>query len=340
MKNFTKNAYIAVAVAIFLSACSGGGSATSSAPAAVPVPTPADLQTSVAATTYSSTSAEYAFVSSLNTFRSQVGLGLLAQNALLDKSAQNHLQYILANDVLNGGTVDMPATDPSTGRSTFHIENSANKGFTGVQEINRAAFVGYTGGYVGEEVTFAGGKGGKIAFESLASTIYHRAGLMMQGVRHVGVAAGQDASQTVTIEIGYDKPQANAGDFFGVYPANNQSGVGFHTGVESPNPFPDLSTSNADFPTKTGYPVSVMVKDNAILEVSDFIISEAVSGQQLASRIMTKNTDPNKYLGLNIAFLVAKEPLKPSTIYKVSFSGKVNNVVVIKTWQFTTQTSI
>lgn len=342
MKSLNKNTLVVLAVAALISGCGGGGGSSTPTPAPVPAPvptptpTPSDLQTSVAALTYTSTSAEYAFVSSLNAFRSSVGLGLLAQNTFLDKSAQNHLNYIVSNDVLNGGTVDMRSYDPKTGRSMFHIENSSNQLFTGVEEQARASFVGYAGTYVGEEVSFGGGKGGKVAFDSLASAIYHRAGLMFQAPRDVGVAAGQDRSQTITFEFGHAKAQVNSSDFFGAYPADNQTGVGLHAGVEAPNPFPDLSTSNDDFPTKTGYPVSVVVQDLAKLEVVAFTITEAGSTVPLAARLMTKENDPNHYLASNVAFLVASAALKPNTSYSVTFSGRVNNAVVNRNWKFTT----
>jgi uncharacterized protein YkwD len=341
-----KNTSIAFAVIALLAGCGGGGGGTAATPPPVvstptppPAPTiiPANIQTSVAALTYASGSPEFSFVSALNQFRAQVGLGLLAQSALLDKSAQNHLKYVIANDAANGGSVNMRSNDTATGRSMFHIESAGNPFFTGVQELDRAKVVGYTGAYVGEELAFGGGKGGDAAVASLTSTIYHRAGLMIQGIRDVGVAVGQDGSQSFTVEFGYTEPQSNASDFVGVYPADNQLGVGFSAGVETPNPFPELSTSNADFPTKTGYPVSVLSKDNTTLEVLTFTLTEAGSSTPLAARILKKDNDPNKYLSANAAFLVANAALKPNTLYTASFSGRVNNVLVTKSWKFTTK---
>ncbi|WP_167541077.1 CAP domain-containing protein [Janthinobacterium agaricidamnosum] len=334
-------------IAISLAACGGGGGSDSSSPssppvAVVPAPpttpvvTPGDLQTSVPALTYAANSPEFAFVTELNQFRQQVGLGLLAQNAMLDKSAQNHLQYVLTNDVLKGGTVDMRTFDPVTGRPMFHIEAASNPNFTGVQEWDRAKSAGYSSAYVGEELAFGGGKGGQAALSTLTKTIYHRAGLMVQGDREVGIAVGQDSSQTFTLELGYVTPQSNASDFLGVYPAANQTGVGRYTGVETPNPFPDLSTSTDDFPTKTGYPVSVATKEGTTLEVITFTITEAGATAPLDARLMTKDNDPNRYLTSNIAFLVAQGTLKAKTTFSVKFSGRVNNVVVNKNWQFTT----
>ena len=94
---YAKHTVVGVAVTIFLAACGGGGggstsgtptAATPSTPAqpSAPVVTPADLQNSVPALTYSADSQEFIFVTALNQFRQQVGLGLLAQNAQLDHS--------------------------------------------------------------------------------------------------------------------------------------------------------------------------------------------------------------------------------------------------------------
>lgn len=215
MKN-VKHIALAASVSILLAACGGGGGGSTSAPApsapptgnvpSTPTVTPADIQTSVAPLTYSAASDEFAFVTAFNQLRQQVGLGLLAQNALLDKSAQNHLQYVVTNWDVNGGTVNMATNDPITGRSMFHIEQADKPGFTGVQESDRARVAGYNGIYVGEEGSFGGGKGGKVAFDSLSRTIYHRAGLMAEAVRDVGIAVGKDASQTMISKSATRKP--------------------------------------------------------------------------------------------------------------------------------------
>jgi uncharacterized protein YkwD len=346
-----KTSVTAVAVALFLAACGGGGGSDApastpvaatptppvSTPAPTPVVTPADIQTSVPAFTYAATSEEHKFVTLYNQFRAQVGLGLLAQNPLLDKAAGNHLAYVVKNNANTGGTVNMSAVDPITGRVWFHVEQSDKPLFTGVQEMDRAKSVGYAGTGVGEQVAFGGGKGAQETFDSVASTIYHRAGLMFEEKGEIGVAVGQDPSQTFVYVTGHQKPQVNASDFFGVYPAAGQSGVGLHTGVESPNPFPDLSTANADFPTKTGYPVTAMSKEGTTLQVLSFTLTEAGSATALDARIMTKDNDPNRYLPSNFAFLAAKAPLKVGTTYTAKFSGRANNVLVNKEWKFTTR---
>lgn len=349
MKNFNRT-LVAATIAIFVTACGGGGGSSQAGSQVGTTPTlpvtpttpiepaviPGQLQTSVPALTYAAASEEFAFVTAFNDFRRKLGLGLLAQSSLLDKSAQNHLQYVVTNDVNYGGAVDMNAIDPATGRPMFHIETVGKPLFTGVTELDRAKAVGYAGFYAGEFGTVGGGKGAALAFETLVRTVYHRAGLMFQGPTDIGVAIGKDASQTFVVEFGYAKEQFNASDYLGVYPADNQSAVGLFTGGEVPNPFPDLSTSNADFPTKTGYPVSVTSKEGTTLQVVSFTITEAGASSPLDARLMTKDNDPNHYLQANVAFLVAKATLKPNTTYSVVFSGRVNNVVVNKNWKFTT----
>ena len=344
--NSFKKTVSAIAVSVALAACGGGGGTASApaspAPAPVPSPaptpsaTPANLQLTVPALTYATVSAEYAFVSGLNQFRESIGLGLLAQNDLLDKAAGNHLQYVNKNSTEYGGPVNMAVIDPGTHRSQYHIENSAYPLYTGVQELERARFAGYSGEYVGEELTFAGGKGGKVALESLVATVYHRAGLMIQSVRDVGVSVGSDQSQTVVLEMGLKSRQTNASNFVGVYPADKQTGISLHTYVETPNPFPELSTATDDFPTKTGYPVSVVVKEGVALEVQSFIMTESGAAAPLAGRVLTENSDPNRLLSSNVAFFIASSKLKPNTTYTVTFAGKADNVAIAKNWSFVT----
>lgn len=347
--NYIKRTAVATSVSILLAACGGGGGGSSSAPASAsnpvttpstPVVTPANLQTTVPAFTYASNSQENVFATNLNQFRQQIGLGLLAQNEKLDASATAHLAYVIANNVSYGGTVNVSAIDPATGNPYFHEEQANLKGFTGVLPADRNKAAGYTGQFgSSEEGAYGGGHGSALALSSLIATVYHRQGLMAQSLSEFGVAVGTDPSQTVVLEMGATTMQSNASDFLGTYPTDKQTGVGLHAMVESPNPFPDLSTSNTDFPTKTGYPVTVESKEGSTMEVVSFTITQVGSATPLDVRLLTAATDTLRRLPSNIAFIVAKAPLTPNTTYQVAFSGRVNNVVVTKNWSFTTGTN-
>lgn len=339
---------VSAAFMTLVSACGGGGGGTASTPTApttpttptgptAPIVTPGDTQTTVPALTYAATSQEYAFVSALNTFRSQVGLGLLAQNAKLDTASANHLGYLLTNDINNGGTVNLNTIDPTTGRSMLHSENGALPKFTGVQEADRAKFASYDGSYTGEEVTFGGGQGGAVALGTLVQTVYHRAGLMLQNVREIGAAVGTDKSQTVVMELGLKTNQSVASDYVGVYPTDGQTGIALHAYVEAPNPFVELSTANDDFPTKTSFPVSLSVVTGNTLNVTSFTVTEAGQSTPMDARLLIRANDPNAYLTGNVAFLVAKTPFKSNTVYTVKFSGTNNGANLTKQWSFTTK---
>lgn len=333
-----KNSLVAIACATFLAACGGGGGSTSTSgtttppvvtPPVVVVP-PADLQTTVPVPTYAATSQELAFFNAYNDFRSQMGLGKLKQDVKLDQANQNHLAYILANTDL-----DLAAIDSKTQRPIFHIEDPVRPKFTGVTEKERAAFTNYGGLYVGESGSFGEGAGAVPALNALIATVYHRAGLMFQSPRDIGLAIGNDTHQTVVMTFGYvSTGQRNASDFFGAYPADKQAGVPLTAQLETPNPYTDITYS--DYATKTGFPINVVAADNAVIAVTSFTVKEAGATAPLDARLMTSANDPNKYLTSNIVFLVSKSAFKPNTTYNVAFTGTVDGKAVTKAWSFTT----
>src|SRR5471032_1381663 len=186
-----------------------------------PTVTPGNLQTTVPTPTYTAGSQELAFFTAYNAFRQAEGLGLLAQNTKLDTADKNHLKYHFTNTDLNFQSID-----PATGRPLFHIEDPKRPNFTGVQELDRANFAQYGGIYVGESGTYGSGQGAVAALNLLLGGVYHRAGLMFQGPKDFGIAIGTDALQTTVMTFGFvTTRQSNASNYFGFYPAANQTGV-------------------------------------------------------------------------------------------------------------------
>jgi uncharacterized protein YkwD len=327
----------AVACAFLLAACGGGGGGNGASTAPVtpvtpPVVTPpaSDIQTSVAAPTYAAGSQELAFFTIFNDFRSKLGLGLVAQNTKLDAADQNHMKYLMTNT-----DVDFSAVDPKTGRPYFHLEDPARPNYTGVTELDRAKFTQYPGVYVGEFGAYGKGQGAAVAITDLIATVYHRSGLMFQFPREVGIAVSNDPNQTIVVTLGYQTTmQYNASNFFGTYPADKQTNVPRVAYIETPNPFPDVAY--ADFNTKTSFPINVVSEASTTLAVTSFTVTEAGQTAAHDSRLLTKDTDPNKQLAANTAYLVGKSPFKANTTYNVSFTGTVNGAAVAKTWSFTT----
>jgi len=293
-----------------------------------PATSTSNLQTTVPTPTYAVGSAELTFFNTLNDFRSKLGLGLLAQNAKLDKASSNHLVYVLANLDLN-----MLALD-ANGSPVFHSEDPSRTGYTGITPADRVRVTQYAATYVGEEGGF-GVPGTALA--NLIATVYHRNGLMLQTPRDIGLAFGGSATQTYVIEEGYESTaQSNAADFFGSYPADKQTGVPLSMAVESPTPFIDITY--ADYASKTSFPINVVSEASTTLVVNSFSVTQAGATTPLSVYQLNSSTSAQdkRYLGKNTAFIVGKVAFRPNTTYNVSFSGTVNGTTVNKNWSFTT----
>jgi uncharacterized protein YkwD len=121
----------ALALTGLLSACGGGGGASSPVASAsgTTSTTPATAipaGTTQATPTYAAGSVQLAMFNQINAYRQTCGFPAVPQNTLLDRSAQNHADYM----VLNGKQV----TDD---------EVQGKPGFTGVDYLARAVSVGW-----------------------------------------------------------------------------------------------------------------------------------------------------------------------------------------------------
>lgn len=329
----------------------GGGSSGEKSPVAtnptVPVvpPTPtapteptltaqsARLQAAVAPT-YAPGSSEAKAFQKLNAFRTVQGLGPVNQNANADIAAKNHAAYVTTNQ---------------SGASP-HDEVVGKPGFTGVDVLSRLIAAGYpaTGAteVIAFSIMFPSDEGS--AIDNLANTVYHRAAMMNQGMTAVGIAP-ENSESPLYVNIGRTTPQLNAGDYVGVYPANNQTGVWLSHSVESPNPFyQEMEMTQENMCTKTSTPVSLTSEASTTLNVTSFTVTEEGQTAPLDARLITKatSTQDNTYLTPNIAFLVGRASFKPNTKYNVRFVGKATGAAtgtaaglpIEKSWNFTTGT--
>ncbi len=330
---------IALALSMALSGCGGGGgggSSTSSAPSTPVAPsTPpavvANLQ--VAATpTYATTSEEFNYFTAVNAFRSAEGLGPLNQNKYYDIASAAHANY----ENLNAGTL-----------GASHGEVSGYAGFTGNNPLDRVQAVGGTAFVVEEEEGIAdtiGAVGSGAVFASqLINSVYHRAGLIYQGLTEMGVSIGiTNAQYTSVSDLGFTTQQVNAGTYFGVYPTDGLTGVGLHAHPELPDPYP----AGIDVATQTGYPINVASQESTTLTVTTFTVTEQGSTTPLSATLIT-SSDPNLTGNNNLAFLVANAAFAPNTTYTVNFVGTItgtatgiaNGIPVNQQWSFTTGTT-
>lgn len=334
-----------VFIAIAIAGCGGGGSSTEqsstpTSPTATPNPSlpvaniqEASLQTAVTPTYAAGSYSEIAF-NQLNSFRTAQGLGPLNQNANIDIAAKNHQDYVRIN----------------VGGSDPHSETAGNPGFTGLTPKDRMIAAGYPAIASSEVIAFSVQypDPNASAITNLINGLYHRAGMMTQGLTSVGMAP-EDTNNPLYIDMGYTKAQINAGNYVGVYPIHGQTGVWMVHSVESPNPFyQEMEMSLANMCAKTSSPVSIASEASTTLNVTSFTITEAGQSTPLDVRLFTKATSKqdNTYLTSNVAFVVAKAPFKPSTTYTVHFVGKAvgsatgttDGLAIDKVWSFTTGT--
>lgn len=307
-----------VAMLVALTGC-GGGSESTATSAQSPA-TPSNPQTNMPAPTYAAASSQLAVYNEIKAFRTALGLGELRQDAALDQAATAHVNYILQNQDINFGALDV------TGNPVIHGEESTRPGFTGATPSLRAQAAGY-GSQQATEVISAGTS----AVELLVASVYHRQALMLQNYTDFGVGVGSNLGKTTVIMFGAKTTQAVPATYLGTYPGNGQTGVRRNHAEEVPNPYPDV----------TGYvsqqmanPVSVSGPIGTQLIVNSFTITEAGQAATISARVLSNANDSR--VERHNAFLVANGILKANTTYTVSFTGSVNGTTISKVWSFTT----
>lgn len=337
-----KFALTIIAASIVLSGCGGGGGGSapvSDTPAAVvppaPVPDPTVLQTTVPTPSYAAGSFELAAITSLNQARTTYGVGLVAENPLLNTAANNHAQYILARFQAGDYT------------AATHTEDATKPGFTGVTVSDRVAFAKYGASISGENlastiaVDGVASDPGSVAVESLLSGPYHRFALL-DGWRDVGFGhtsirlPGEGGIRhTVVIDSAVsltNQAQAPASGWLGLWPVDKATGVLYSFAGESPDPIPANNGACA------GYPVSVQAKAGMTLTTVAFTLTESSTGQLVSSQLSTQSTDKNPVLArASTAYLIPFTPLKLNTQYTAHFVGTNNGVAIDKVWTFTTR---
>lgn len=364
---------VVFALALGLSACGGGGGGSSSAPvvpvAPVPVVPPVTASpwkgvvTSVPTPTY--TGDKLLAFNLLNSLRAATGVGLLAQNPALDKSAANHVNYLFnyPNFYLNG--------------VSFHSEVVGNLGFTGTTPQARATAAGYVGlvsedgiastGNVSSNTIGATGWGDLEVHTLINNTVYHRFSLLSSWT-DVGISVVSDnlnPTNTFTvINIGNasELPLGQLPAAPVVYPYPNQVKVDttFIPVSETPNPAPDLGTYAN--PIAVGLPVTISLDSTSLLGsgmqkinasdvvISTFTLTAQGSAAPTSARIITAAgvsgaaglalaKDPVGYFTAGQICLLPITPLAVNTVYNAVFTATVKGKPVNLKWSFTTGTN-
>jgi len=369
-KQTSKLTALAFAASLVLTACGGGGggssnatppasgASTPAAPASGASSTPASSgvapQTSVAAPTYAAGTFQAAAFQVVNNYRLAMGVGEVAQDPVLDMSAQHHSDYTFTNLASNTIT------------TLDHDEVQGNADFYATTPLLRAQLAGApTTEWIGENMAAGTMQSATTAAancigQALAS-VYHLEGLTAtQQTIGIGYTAGTAAYPLYTCVTDFGTstgvvgaPGANENSYAGGQqlpvgtvlssPFSNETGVALAMAAESPNPAPDVAAP--------GRPILVRVnaEDADLLTVTQFTLTNA-SGTAVAARILvpaaeqagstaTTVADPNAILANGTAVLLPLAPLTANTTYTVTFSGARDGSPLSKTWTFTTAAS-
>jgi uncharacterized protein YkwD len=325
----------ATALLASLSACGGGGADAPPPPPPPPAPSPAPSPaTPIAAQMTVPTPVGYdaerlAAFNRLNEIRLSAGLGMVAQNALLDQAAQAHADWMIAND------------------SFVHTETSGTPGFTGADWWNRDEVLGYVP--VGGSEGMSSGVDPAAGVDELVNGVYHRAGLLAFEPVDVGVGWSSNAGANVRRPLVVDVTRPGTDTVRGVgqaaqvrskgaviWPLDQSTGVPTHLGLEIPNPVPaqDVLT--------LGSPASVTVDRLQTIQVTSFAMINVLTGAEVSTALLTNQNDPNSMIPQSFAAIVPVAALGINTSYRVVFKGTAvafpsGDVVGIdRTWSFTT----
>ncbi|HHH20280.1 MAG TPA: hypothetical protein ENK86_07215, partial [Campylobacterales bacterium] len=121
----------------------------------------------------------------LNRLRIGAGLIPLSHNDKLKKAADNHAQYLIANDKIG------------------HYEEQHLKGYTGTYGSERSVHVGYQTPMVIENIS-SNNFNYKESVDGLMAAIYHRFGFLDFHIDEIGIAVQQNAMQKDKTAFVYD----------------------------------------------------------------------------------------------------------------------------------------
>ena len=290
-----------------------------------------------------------------NMMRTQAGMIPLNINDILEKSAKSHSYYIELHEKELKGL-------------SFHHEIEGKKGFSGVKSLDRAISAGYYSRNVGEGIsTFCTAKE---SINSLMTAIYHRFGILSFSKNEVGVGYAQNPSRldrnfvhntgnsklnelckgdstwigNYYKEVCKDKtlkvkkaPYEEAKSSiqkrnpeYVIWPSKDSKNNLYYFKDEVPNPIPDKE--------QTGNPISI--------EFNPYYFKKAIvmdsfrlyknNKEVTNTRILTKQTDPNKKFKSFQYALFPLDVLERNSVYNVEFNYSYNDLSDTIKWSFTT----
>jgi uncharacterized protein YkwD len=310
------------------------------------VPASAQPASSVPPSTY--TGQEKLIFTAINTYRSKLGVGQVAQDTSLDLAAQMHETY---------------QTSQAGGFIETHDELATGIGFYAVTPHDRAIKAGFSpatawiGEVIGNGQATVDPKSNLPACVSqLLDSVYHLEALT-SNVEKIGIHNDSNwacvlEGATITGTDTMTLPGSGNGEPIGggqqmsltsvaVSPYSGETAV-LPAMSLGENPTPALPTA------APGHPVMLRVRVDLptdVLRVDSFLLQD-ISGNNvpgtilLAANAAASSVTPAQQDTLiqpGVAFFVPSSPLNASATYTAIFQGARNGVAVNETWSFTTQ---
>jgi uncharacterized protein YkwD len=259
----------------------------------------------------------------LNNVREALNLNLLTSNPAVAQAAQNHANYLVAND-LSG-----------------HYETAGQTDFTGVDPWTRVIAL-YSTNTVGEVAeswsgSFTGTDASVASVESLFDAPFHRALMLgdfsVAGSGYVTGLLSGSLPYSATVVDFTTTANALGSNQFVVYPYSGQQGAQYEwTANESPNPFNNNTSYIGEL---VGYPVTIQGQIADALIISAFTISTG------GTNVPCEEVDPSTAnIGSELegaAMCVPYQPLQPATQYTANVIGTKNGQAFNLSWSWTTQ---
>ena len=289
----------------------------------------------------------------LNTLRQKAGMVPYVPSAILEKAADAHAHYLIAN------------------HAQGHYESPSHKGFSGKTPTDRALASGYSVGMITENVS-VNVFDYKASIDGLFSAIYHRFGFLDFQSDEIGIGITQNPKDTNQNAYVYDmgiyelNRLCNTKSYNGegkyvykvckdpshriaksafhealqirkslskkivVYPYDNQKDIPPAFYAESPDPLPDYDVS--------GFPVSIQFNDYYFkhARIKSFQLFDD-KGKKITGRIVTSANDLNALFTENQFALFPLKRLGYNQRYKVVVTYRADGKNGTMIWHFQTR---
>ncbi len=288
--------------------------------------------------------------------REAMAMNGLTPNTLLERAAQSHADYLVAN------------------HAKSHFETVGKPHFTGVAPVDRVAHVGYASLRVSENLS-THHHSAKDSVEGLFSAIYHRFAFLDPQIDEMGVGVTQDAARGSNSAFVYVMGNSQIRNlcqeesFSGVgnyvykvcadrkhrirakafkhalqsqqqenpalilYPYDGEEGVAPVFYDEAPDPLPESEVS--------GFPVSVIFNPAFFSpasseQVSDVSLALYKNQKKVPAYFMDKENDPHGRFSDHQFALFPEERLAYNTRYKAVLRYRYKDEVQQRIWHFST----